>query len=291
LAFEVSGKIWVNNHAHVIRPVPSVHITYLAECLESLDYSEYNTGTAQPKLTKKTCSAIPIPLPPLPEQRAIADALSDVDALIERLDALIAKKRAIKTATMQRLLTGQQRLPGFSAPWTTKRLGEIAEICTGKKDNQDKVDGGPYPFFVRSENVERIDTYSFDGEAILVPGEGRIGDIFHYVDGKFDYHQRVYKVSDFSAEVSGKYVYNYMSQHFGEHAMRNSVKATVDSLRLPTFEKFEIRTPSLDEQEAIATILADMDAEIEVLQARRDKTQAIKQGMMQELLTGRTRLV
>jgi type I restriction enzyme S subunit len=82
-----------------------------------------------------------------------------------------------------------------------------------------------------------------------------------------------------------------MSQHFGEHAMRNSVKATVDSLRLPTFEKFEIRTPSLDEQQAIATILSDMDAEIEALQARRAKTQPIKQGMMQELLTGRTRLV
>jgi type I restriction enzyme S subunit len=192
---------------------------------------------------------------------------------------------------MQRLLTGQQRLPGFSAPWTTKRLGQIAEICTGKKDNQDKVDSGPYPFFVRSEDVERIDTYSFDGEAILVPGEGRIGDIFHYVDGKFDYHQRVYKVSDFSADVSGKFVYYYMSQHFGEHAMRNSVKATVDSLRLPTFEKFELPTPSLDEQKAVVDVLADMDAEIEALQGRRDKTQVIKQGMMQELLTGRTRLV
>jgi len=251
-----------------------------------------NAGkTATSIVSKSRFSQLVFPIPPLPEQRAIAEALSDVDALIERLDALIAKKRAIKTAAMQRLLTSQQRLQGFSTPWTTKRLGEIAEICTGKKDNQDKTDGGPYPFFVRSENVERIDNYSFDGEAILVPGEGRIGDIFHYVNGKFDYHQRVYKVSDFSADVSGKYVYYYMSQHFGEHAMQNSVKATVDSLRLPTFEKFEVRTPSLDEQEAIVDILSDMDAEIEALQARRDKTQAIKQGMMQELLTGRTRLV
>jgi len=244
-----------------------------------------------PSLNQDVLGRVQIPVAPFEEQRAIADALSDVDALIGRLDALIAKKRAIKTATMQRLLTGQQRLPGFSAPWTTKRLGEIAETSTGKKDNQDKVDGGPYPFFVRSQNVERIATYSYDGEAILVPGEGRIGDIFHYVSGKFDYHQRVYKVSDFSVDVSGKYVYYYMSQHFGEHAMRNSVKATVDSLRLPTFEKFEVRTPSLGEQEAIVDILTDMDTEIDTLQARRDKTQAIKQGMMQEVLTGRTRLV
>ena len=83
----------------------------------------YIKGGAQPGLNCGDIERFEIPLPPRPEQRAIADALSDVDALIERLDALIAKKRAIKTATMQRLLTGQQRLPGFSAPWTTKRLG------------------------------------------------------------------------------------------------------------------------------------------------------------------------
>ena len=93
--------------------------------------------------------------PPLPEQRAIATALGDVDALLGALDRLIAKKQALKAAAMQVLLTGEQRLPGFSGAWEVKKLGEVAEIKTGSKNNQDKVEDGLYPFFVRSETIER----------------------------------------------------------------------------------------------------------------------------------------
>ena len=96
LAFQVSGKIWVNNHAHVLRPKSNMDITYLTELLESLNYSQYNTGTAQPKLNKQVCSGIPIVCPPLPEQLAIAAALSDSAALLSSLDRLIAKKHDIK---------------------------------------------------------------------------------------------------------------------------------------------------------------------------------------------------
>jgi len=235
---------------------------------------------------------IPVPLPPtVEEQRAIAAVLSDVDALITALDRLIAKKRAIKQGAMQQLLTGKTRLPGFSGEWEVRKLGDVSEIKTGKKNNEDKVDNGAYPFFVRSQTVERINTYSFDGEAVLVPGEGGIGSIFHYINGKFDYHQRVYKISDFSNDICGTFIYFCMLQSFGEQATRHSVKATVDSLRLPTFQEFEFIVPSLEEQRAIAAILSDMDAEIAALEARRDKTRALKQGMMQELLTGNIRLI
>jgi type I restriction enzyme S subunit len=225
------------------------------------------------------------------EQRTIATALSDVDDLISSLDSLIVKKRAVKAAAMQQLLTGKQRLPGFSGGWIMKRLGDVSSIKTGNKNNDDKLEDGRYPFFVRSQIVERINTYSFDGEAILVPGEGGIGSIFHYVNGRFDYHQRVYKISDFSAGACGKFIYYSMIQTFNKQATRNSVKATVDSLRLPTFLGFEFPAPTVEEQTAIAFVLSDMDAEIEALEARREKTQQIKQGMMQELLTGRTRLI
>jgi type I restriction enzyme S subunit len=233
----------------------------------------------------------PVVLPPPPEQRAIAAALSDVDGLITALDRLIAKKRAIKQATMQQLLTGKTRLPGFGGAWETKRLGEVAHIVTGSRNNQDKVEDGEYPFFVRSATVERIDSYSFEGEAILVPGEGGIGNIFHYIVGRFDVHQRVYKISQFTESIYGKFVFFSMVLHFGIHAMQNSVKATVDSLRLPTFKNFVFQAPiDVNEQRAIAAVLSDMDAEIAALEQRRDKTQAIKQGMMQQLLTGRIRL-
>ncbi|MHB1199292.1 MAG: restriction endonuclease subunit S [Polaromonas sp.] len=148
-----------------------------------------------------------------------------------------------------------------------------------------------YPLFVRSQTVERINTYSYDCEAILVPGEGGIGSIFHYINGKFDCHQRVYKIRAFTADTSGKFVFFCMKHLFHKQASRNSVKATVDSLRLPTFLEFEFVAPIREEQEAIVTILSDMDAELAALEARRDKTRALKQGMMQELLTGRIRLV
>jgi type I restriction enzyme S subunit len=227
-----------------------------------------------------------IPLPhTLTEQTAIAAALSDTDQYITHLEKLIAKKRNIKQGAMQELLKPKEG-------WVVKKLGEIAEIYTGKRNNQDKVENGLYPFFVRSQTIESINTYSFDGEAILIPGEGNIGKIFHYIEGKFDFHQRVYKISNFADGYSGKYVYSYMTEYFGRHAMENSVKATVDSLRLPTFQVFEIPFPkTIEEQTRIASILSDMDSEIAALEAKLSKAQSIKQGMMQQLLTGKIRLV
>ena len=148
------------------------------------------------------------------------------------------------------------------------------------------------PFFVRSAIVERINSYCYDGEAILVPGEGGIESIFHYISGRFDCHQRVYMINRFLDGVFGKLIYYIMALQFGSHAMQNTVKATVDSLRLPTFKNFSLSIPKgIAEQHAIASVLSDMDAEIAVLEQRRDKTRAIKQGMMQQLLTGRMRLV
>ena len=230
--------------------------------------------------------------PHLPEQRAIAQALGDIDALLAALDQTIAKKRDLKQAAMQQLLTGETRLPGFSGEWEVKFLGNISHIKTGKRNNEDKVEAGIYPFFVRSATVERIDTYSHECEAILVPGEGQIGRIFHYINGRFDVHQRVYAITQFAEGVSGRFVHLYMSHRFGDWAMQNTVKATVDSLRLPTFQSFEVRLPpTIEEQTEIADILTDMDTELIALEASRDKTRNIKQAMMQELLTGKTRLV
>lgn len=251
-----------------------------------------NMGATINQITNKNLNSFKIPLPSLPEQTAIAEALSDTDSLISSLEKLIDKKRKIKEGAMQELLTGKKRLEGFSGEWEVKRLGEIAEIKTGKKNNEDKIIDGKYPFFVRSQTMERINSYSYDGEAILVPGEGGIGNIFHYINGKFDYHQRVYKISDFKNDVYGKFIFFCMVQKFGVHALKNTVKATVDSLRLPTFNDFEFLCPSTkEEQTAIAEILSDMDSEISLLETKLEKYKQIKQGMMQELLMGRIRLV
>lgn len=250
-------------------------------------------GATINQITNKSLNSFQVPLPPTRDEcTKIANALSDVDALIAGLEKLIAKKRDLKQAAMQQLLTGQTRLPGFSGEWVDKALGDIANIKTGSRNNEDKVEDGFYPFFVRSAHVERINSYSHECEAILVPGEGQIGEIFHYINGRFDVHQRVYAITQFVEGVSGKYIHLYMSQHFGVWAMQNTVKATVDSLRLPTFQTFQVQLPpTVEEQAAIAQMLSDLDDELFAIGLRLAKTRELKQGMMQELLTGRTRLI
>ena len=254
--------------------------------------ADYSSGSTAKGIQRKKFEQLRLAKPPLPEQCAIATALSDVDGLLGGLDRLIAKKRDLKQAAMQQLLTGQTRLPGFHAEWEVKQLGEIAHIKTGSRNNEDKVEDGQYPFFVRSEVVERINSYSHDCEAILVPGEGRIGDIFHYINGRFDVHQRVYAITKFVPGISGRFIHFFLAKNFGAWAMQNTVKATVDSLRLPTFQKFKMRLPPTEaEQTAIASVLTEMDGELAALTQRREKTRALKQAMMQELLTGKTRLI
>ena len=176
------------------------------------------------------------------------------DEAIEKQARLIEKLALRKRALMQRLLSAKLRLPGFSEPWKKVKLGDVASIKTGNKNNEDKIANGQYPFFVRSSIVERINTYSYDGEAILIPGEGKIGEIIHYINGKFDYHQRVYKISDFS-NCSGLFLYYYLMYFFGKQAINNSVKACVDSLRLSTFTNMTIIHPPISEQTAIAEVL------------------------------------
>lgn len=296
LNWDVNASIYVS--LALLKPSERTHPEYLYRYSKSkafvLDVEKRSLLNATPKkINMGEIGSIPIPVPQSKaEQEAIAEALSDADALIEFLEQLLAKKRHLKQGARQELLTGKKRLPGFIGGWEVKRLGEIAHIKTGSRNNQDKVEDGEYPFFVRSATVEQINCYSYDCEAILVPGEGGIGSIFHYIHGRFDVHQRVYAITQFAPNVSGKYMYLYMTVHFGAHAMQNSVKATVDSLRLPTFQEFEITLPpSEEEQTAIATILSDMDAEIAALEEKLAKVRNIKQGMMQELLTGRIRLV
>jgi len=292
------GKGAIASSLVIVRPKSSgVTRQYLtcyfgsAYCTQMIE--RWSGGAAQPNLGAQDLARFSIPLPPtVAEQEAIAEVLSDADALIESLEQLLAKKRNIKQGAMQELLTGKRRLPEFSGEWEVKQLGDMCHIKTGSRNNEDKVADGKYPFFVRSEIVERINTYSYDCEAILVPGEGRIGDIFHYINGRFDAHQRVYTITQFSPGTSGKFAYFYLANDFGAHAMKNTVKATVDSLRLPTFQEFEMKAPpTLLEQTAIAAILSDMDAELAALDAKLTKARQIKQGMMQELLTGRIRLV
>jgi len=174
--------------------------------------------------------------------------------------------------------------------WVTSFIGDECKITTGNKDTQNKIDGGKYPFFVRSQTVERINTYSKDCEAVLTSGDG-VGDgkNYHYINGKFDFHQRVYCLYDFSNQLLGKYLYIYFSNYFFDRVKRLSAKNSVDSVRMDMISKMEIKLPSLVEQTKIASFLSNVDEKISQLTQKHALLSQYKQGMMQKLFSQQIR--
>ena len=254
--------------------------------------------------------ACPILVPPLPEQRAIAAALSDVDALLGGLERLIAKKRDLKQAAMQQLLTGQTRLPGFSGEWEVKRLGEVAGFYKGKGLPKSAISSfGAEPcihygeLFTRypetiSEIISRTDTSggtfrSVTNDVLMptsdVTPRGLAKASCVRADGVILGGDILVIRSD-TKLIFGSFL-SYLIRYEEEQVLQLVTGSTVFHLYGSDMKKFTFSMPSLPEQAAIAAILSDMDAELSALVTRRDKTRDLKQTMMQELLTGRTRLV
>lgn len=175
--------------------------------------------------------------------------------------------------------------------WEIHPIESLCSITTGSRNTQDSVDDGAYPFFVRSQTVEKINSYSFDGEAVLTAGDGvGTGKIFHYINGKCDVHQRVYLMSHFSDNLLGYYFFLHFSTNFYDRVMKMTAKSSVDSVRREMIARMPIPVPSIVEQIAIATALSDADALIDALEQSIAKKRQIKKGAMQELLTGKRRL-
>src|ERR1051325_4178495 len=154
--------------------------------------------------------------------------------------------------------------------WDLDHIESVAQITTGNKNTQDNVEDGQYPFFVRSQKVERINSYSFDGEAVLTAGDGvGTGKVFHYINGNFDVHQRVYRISDFSERVNGYFFYLYFSTGFYNRIMQMTAKSSVDSVRREMIVRMLIPLPPTKvEQTAIAEVLTEIDAELATLEQR-----------------------
>ncbi len=188
---------------------------------------------------------------------------------------------------------GYERIVCGSIPsdWGVDRIDDHALIRTGSRNTEDRSEDGQYPFFVRSQQVERIDSYSYDGEAVLTAGDGvGTGKIYHYVNGRFDVHQRVYRITDFSHRLDGRYFFYQFSTRFYDRIMSMTAKSSVDSVRMEMIAGMQIPLPSFTEQRVIADALSDVDDLLESLDALIGKRRAIKQDAMQQLLTGRTRL-
>jgi len=175
--------------------------------------------------------------------------------------------------------------------WRVSRIDAHASITTGAKNTQDRQTEGLYPFFVRSQEVERINSFSYDGEAVLTAGDGvGTGKVFHYINGRFDVHQRVYLISGFTNQLVGRYFFYQFSTRFYDRIMSMTAKSSVDSVRMEVIAGMVIPLPPPPEQRAIAEALSDVDGLLGALEALIAKKRAIKQAAMQQLLTGKTRL-
>lgn len=254
--------------------------------------------------------------PPLPEQRAIAEALSDADGLLGGLDRLIAKKRDIKQAAMQQLLTGQTRLPGFAGDWQPLNMAQNSlvkarigwqglttaeylltgthHLVTGTDFSAGRVNWETCPF-VAPDRYEQDRNIQLRANDVLVTKDGTIGKValVDQLPGPATLNSGVFVIRPNGNAYQPKFLYYIlMSAVFEDFLSKLAAGSTISHLYQKDFVSFVfLAPPTVEEQSALADALGDMDAEFAALEARRDKTRALKQAMMQELLIGRTRLV
>jgi type I restriction enzyme S subunit len=284
---------------------------YLMSNFGFKEIEKFNGSSSQPNILVGSLRKYSIILPPLPEQTAIAAALSDVDALMGELDKLIAKKRDIKQATMQQLLTGKKRLAGFSGEWENVMMEKIlvqratyGVVTAGNfvDDGIKMIRGGDIsngqvltdlPMLSNQKAVEYKRTCLTKNDVVIAlvgyPGAtAKIPDIL--IGANISRAVGLLRLNE--SKVFSDYIVQYLNFEEGrKKVLAPSAGSAQQVVNLAALNKLHFFIPTIEEQTAIATILSDMDAEITQLEARRAKTAQLKQGMMQELLTGKTRLI
>lgn len=307
----VPSPAYINQHIALVRFSPGQangkFVSYfLAANAAQRNFRAKTDSGAKAGMSLGGISKIQTALPPRPEQSAIATALSDVDALLTGLNKLIAKKRDLKQAAMQQLLTGKTRLPGFAGEWEVKRLGEIFSITVGTSKSAYIEDGGNFWIVDMGSvtmggklSVSKATNFSGDflqaGDLVMPKddiGGGKIIGRVAYLDGDATYvlGDHVYRLK---AKLGDSLFLSYAinSHHINSDLRKKAAGSAQLGLGRKSVEEQEIELPPIEEQAAIAEVLSDMDTELAALEQRREKTRLFKQGMMQELLTGKTRLV
>lgn len=251
-----------------------------------------------------------IPVPSIEEQQAIAfyldTATAEIDEAIAQqkkmIDLLNERKQIIINNAVTKGLnsdapmkdSGVDWIGKIPEYWMTRRMRYLCKIKTGDKDTINRVDEGKYPFYVRSPKVERINSYTFDGEAVLMAGDGvGAGKVFHYVNGKFGCHQRVYIFHDIK-NINGEYLYFYMKSLFKHTIEQLSAKSTVDSVRLNMIQDFIVAIPTNEEQTSILSYLHKQIEKFDVAIANATKQisllQERKQIIINDVVTGKVKV-
>lgn len=307
----VNGKFNVNNHAHIVRGTQNL-TAWFYWFFANRDISSYLTrqGAGRYKLTKASLLRLPCAIPKPPEQRAIAETLSDVDRLLNGLNRLIAKKRNLKQAAMQQLLTGQTRLPGFDGEWEVKRIGEFAECTAGGTPSTSVAAywGGSIRWMssgelnlkrvqevegrITEEGLENSSAKKIPMKCVLIglAGQGKTRGTVAMNFVELCTNQSIAAIFPSPAFVP-EYLYYNLDARYDELRELSAGDGGRGGLNLKIIKSILIPFPTLPEQSAIGEVLTEMDAELAALEQRREKTHAVKQAMMQVLLTGRRRLI
>ena len=285
--FQDSNIVWIDNDEEkVLNPYLEYAYTKIAWSTDASTISRlYNSNLKSALILFPHDKA---------EQQRIASALSDADALVAELDALIEKKRAIMAGTMQELLTGKRRLQGFSEPWVERMLEEIClrhdnlRIPVKASDRK----AGYTPYYGANGIQDYVEGYTHDGESILIAEDGA-NDLDNYpvnfAVGKIWVNNHAHVVKAKEEFIYSYFLYLALKQCNFNDVIVGSSRAKLNASSLM---QINVKYPSsLAEQRAIASILSDMDAEIAELEAKRDKYKEVRQGMMQQLLTGKIRLI
>jgi type I restriction enzyme S subunit len=298
---------------HRLRPIYGFDVSLMMALLQlwvsNGHLLDYVIQTSIAHLPKDKFEVVPLPLPPPAEQRAIAAALSDVDALVAALDALLAKKRAVKQATMQQLLTGATRLPGFVGEWGEIELGDAATIRNGGTPSTRVAEywNGSIPWCTPTDITSTSGKYLIATErsvtekglasctasllpagAILLCSRATVGEV--KIAALEVCTNQGFKSLVCKSGVLNEFLY-YLLLAIKPLLIERAIGSTFLEISKREVASIRVKLPSFAEQQAIAAVLSDMDAEIEALERRREKTRQIKQGMMQQLLTGRIRLL
>jgi type I restriction enzyme S subunit len=246
-------------------------------------------GTVARLYNENLRTKVVVAVPPMVEQSAIVSALDDADALLDGLDRLIAKKRDVKQATMQQLLTGKTRLPGFSGEWDKKRLGDVVQIRKGELITSATLIPGDVPVVAGGRQPAYFHAFANrHSRTITISASGASAGFV----ARYDCPIFASDCSTISEE--GEYCLDFIYYLLVSH--QNKIYECQSGGAQPHVHAKDLvpmvcMFPTRGEQTAIAAVLHDMDAELEALEARRDKVQSLKHAMMQELLTGKTRLV
>ncbi len=311
--FGVKGQFFASEHAVVVTPNPCSDINWLTHVLKDMNLNQYSESSAQPGLSVSKLLVLQVACPPTKaEQEAIAEVLSEADAHIESLEQLIAKKRQIKQGAMQELLTGKRRLPGFNGEWKITKLGELGSFYKGSGVKKDDSLSGDIPCVRYGEIYTKHNNYIQDffswisKEVAITATLLKSGDILFAGSGetKEEIGKCVAFIHDIEAYAGGDIVIFRPAQANSlflgfllnttpvnkQKSSRGQGDAVVH-IGANALSMVEICLPSFTEQTAIATILTDMDTELITLETKLSKARHLKQGMMQELLAGRIRLI